>query len=130
MSRWLIRLPLVILVVLVGANVLSAVTASNTVPVTRAGNPSDPVTAEKLKPSECGAMVLSGTVTGTGTFNATAANDLVLAGPAADRPDGRQGDDCVLGGGGNDQLTGGGGADVCIGGPGGDTFTGCETSIQ
>ena len=130
MSRWVVRPPMVILLVLMFASLLSALTASNTVPLTRAGNPSDPVTAQKLKPSQCGPLTLSGTVTGTGTFNGTAGNDLVLAGPAADRPDGRGGNDCLLGGGGNDQITGGTGTDVCIGGPGSDTFSGCEASIQ
>ena len=130
MARWAIRVPIVILIVLVFASVLSALTASNSVPSARAGNPSDPVTAEKLKPSACGATVLTGPVTGSGTFNATNGNDLVLASTGVDRPDGRNGNDCILGGDGNDAITGGGGTDVCIGQGGSDTFSGCETSIQ
>ena len=126
----MVRIPVVILVVLALASAFSVLTASNTVPVTRAGNPSDPLTAQKLKPSACGALVLAGTVTGGGTFTGTAANDLVLAGAAADRPDGRGGDDCIVAGGGNDTITGGTGNDVCIGGPGTDTFATCETQIQ
>ncbi len=130
MARWVVRVPIVILIVLVFASLLSALTASNSIPSSRAGNPSDPVTAEKLKPSQCDALVLSATVTGSGTFTATGANELVLASANADRPDARGGNDCILGGAGNDDLTGGAGTDVCLGQGGNDDFTGCETAID
>ena len=130
MARWAIRTPIVILIVLLLASVVSALTASNSVPSSRAGNPSDPVSAEKLKPSQCDSLVLTGVVTGSGTFNATNGNDLVLASAGVDRPDGRGGNDCILGGDGNDNITGGAGTDVCIGQGGNDSFTGCETQIQ
>ncbi|MDQ3940047.1 MAG: hypothetical protein M3238_01715 [Actinomycetota bacterium] len=125
--RGLIRLPLVLLGTI---TLVSALTASNTVPQSRLGNPSDPVTADKLKPSQCSVLTLSGVVAGSGTFAASNANDLVLAGPGADRPDGRGGNDCILGGGGNDTITGGTGTDICLGGPGSDSFSGCEASVQ
>lgn len=110
--------------------VISAMLASNVVASSRAGAFSSAIDAEAVKPTECAAITLSAITTGTGTFNATNGNDLVLGSTAVDSIGGRNGDDCILGGDGNDTINGGTGNDVCIGGAGNDTFSACETQIQ
>ena len=66
-----------------------------------------------------------------GTFNDTAASNLVLGSASVDTIRGMNGNDCILGGAANDSLRGDGGTDVCIGGTGTDTFhSTCETQIQ
>ncbi len=106
-------------------------TASSLVPTSKAGRSTQTVTANKVKPSACSAITLAGATVGSGTFNDTAASNLVLGGTAADTIRGMAGNDCILGGGGNDSLRGDGGTDVCVGGPGTDTFDStCETQIQ
>ena len=119
--------PLVPLVVFLGV----VLTASTVVPTSKAGRDTDAVTANKLKPSACSALALAGIRTGSGTFNDTAASNLVLGSASVDTIRGMNGNDCILGGAGNDSLRGDGGTDVCIGGPGTDTFhSSCETQIQ
>ena len=119
--------PLVPLVVFLGV----VFTASTVVPTSRAGRDTDSVTANKLKPSACAALTLAGIRTGSGTFNDTAASNLVLGSAGVDTIRGMNGSDCILGGAANDSVRGDGGTDVCIGGPGTDTFhSSCETQIQ
>ena len=90
-----------------------------------------PVSAEDIKPPACSALFLTNIVRGSGTFNGTAGNDLILGSSGADTIDGLGGDDCILGDSGDDVITGGdGGADICIGGTGNDNFTTCETVID
>ena len=130
--RWIGRLSAMAIAGLIGISVASAFTAANTVPASRAGNPTESATAQKLKPSACSGITLTTIVTGSGTFSGTAGNDLILGSSAVDTITGGNGNDCILGGNGNDSLDGGGGTDVCIGGPGTDTFPGsrCETATQ
>ena len=109
------------------ASVLVALTGANTVPTSRAGDSSRTVGANDLKPSQCAALSLTGTVTGT---MGTAGNDLLIGGTGAETMLGQGGDDCVLGGGGIDVVDGGAGTDVCLGGPGLDSFLNCETQVQ
>ena len=65
-------------------------------------------------------------------MDARISGDLVIGTSAANSNlRGKNGDDCILGGGGNDMLRGDGGTDVCIGGPRTDTFdASCENQIQ
>ena len=65
-------------------------------------------------------------------MDARISGDLVIGTSAANANlGGKNGDNCILGGGGNDMLRGDGGTDVCIGGPHTDTFHAtCETQIQ
>lgn len=130
MSRWLFRAPIILLLVLASTSFMSALTAANSVPSTRVGNPTDTLTAEKVKPSTCASITLTTGAIGSGSFSGTGASELVLGSATPDTIDARGGNDCVLGGGSNDSITGGSGTDVCIGGPGTDTFSGCETPIQ
>lgn len=107
-----------------------AVTATNTVPASRAGVRTFAITAQSLAPPQCAGMGLTNViVNGSGT----AGNDLLLGTPGDDVLLGRGGRDCLIAGGtGNNgnTLNGGLGVDVCIGdqaNPGGDTFRACET---
>jgi hypothetical protein len=119
MRYWL--LGLILLVVL---GVITASAAANIVPVTWLGATNLPITANDLKPAACAALNLTNLVVGSGTFNGSNGNDLILGSPGADTINGRQGGDCILGGGGNDILRGHVGNDVLLGGPGNDILYG------
>lgn len=113
-----------------GLVLVSALTATNAVPASRAERDVSVITVDAKKPRpECNAFVVTTIFTGTNASGG-AGNDLVLGTAGADDLRGSGGRDCIVGGGGNDVLRGGGGNDVCIGGPGTDTFIGCETQIQ
>ena len=116
--------------VLVGGTLVSAFTASNAVPSTRAGEVTDAVTAQKLKPAACASVTVTSLVTGSGTFAGTASAELLLGSAGVDNISAGGGNDCLVGGGGNDTLNGGQGTDVCLGGAGTDTFSACETQSQ
>lgn len=108
-----------------------AVTATNTIPVSRADDTSRAIGVNDVRPSQCAGLTLTDLLTGAGTINDPNGNaTLVLGSAGADTINARNRDDCVVGGGGNDSINGGAGSDVCIGGPGSDTFTNCETSYQ
>ena len=117
-----------------------ALTATSTVPASRAGSTTAAVTANTLKPSQCAALTLGGTKTGSGTITVvlttawlilgSAGVDTVTGGNLADCILGGGGNDSIGGGGGNDWINGGAGTDVCIGGAGTDTFLNCETATQ
>ena len=126
MTRLPVRaVPIVLAVAVVS---LSALTAANTVPASRADFVAKPVNANDLKPPECAALNLVEIRVGGGSGGG---NSLVLGTAGNDNLVGASGDDCLVGGGGNDKLTGNAGNDVCIGGPGTDTFhASCETTIQ
>lgn len=114
-----------------GLVLVSALTATNAVPATRAERDVSTITVDSLKPRPaCNAFVV--TVLRTGGANGGPANDLVLGTAGPNRPlRGFGGRDCIVGGAGADLLRGDGGNDVCIGGPGVDTFHfSCETQIQ
>jgi Ca2+-binding RTX toxin-like protein len=108
-----------------------ALTATSTVPVSRADRSTATINANALKPAACSGISLTAIVVGSGTFAGTAAAELILGRTLADTISGNGGNDCILGGGGNDTLRGNAGTDVCIGGLGTDTFDAtCETQIQ
>jgi Ca2+-binding RTX toxin-like protein len=131
--------------------VFIAVTASNTVPITRADKNSIGISANELKPSECSGITLTNIVDIGAGETGTSANDLILGTDKADAEiRGGAGDDCILGGKGNerqksgkswipgiygedgdDVLIGGpGNSDMCDGGAGNDTFYSCETELN
>ena len=110
---------------------LTGMLAGNVVASSRAGQDARPTGENDVKPSpECDGIVLNGITTGSGNFNATNQDDLVLGSAGVDTIGGRNGDDCILGGASNDAINGGTGNDVCIGGAGTDTFNACEVQIQ
>ncbi len=141
-----IKFALAAAVGLLMVSVLTAIAASNTVPVTLLSDTSRAITANNLKPPQCAGITVTNLIVGTGaTVNGTSANDLILGNGSGQTINGRQGDDCIVGGGGNDTLNGnqgndvilggpgddaingGQGTDVCYGGPGTNTFQNCET---
>ena len=97
----------------------TALSAANSVPLSRLGLTTKSITPNDLKPSEC-TMTITNVVycRAQGTCNGTNANDLIFGTPGNDKIQGKQGDDCILGGGGDDELYGDQGNDVCLGGPG------------
>jgi len=130
-GRTLVRICLFALAGLLVANIVSAVTATNTVAPSKAGNPTDATTANKLKPAQCAALTLTTIVRGSGDFEGGGASELILGSSGTDKIRGRSGNDCILGGAGNDELRGDDGTDICIGGPGTDSLdSDCETRIQ
>ena len=114
-----------------GLVLVSALAATNSVPMSRAERDVSAVTVDQKKPKPaCNGITV--TVLATGGGDGGNGDDLVIGTAAADTNlRGKTGDDCIVGGGGNDMLRGDGGNDVCIGGPGTDTFdASCETQIQ
>jgi Ca2+-binding RTX toxin-like protein len=129
----LVRLAWLELATLLLASLISAAAAANSVPATRMGSSTRPITLNDVKPTDCAAITLVNIITcGGGNCNGTGQADLILGSANVDNINARGGNDCILGGGGNDAINGGpGNGDVCIGGPGmADTFAGCETQIQ
>lgn len=116
--------------VLLALNIVVVMTATNTVPPSRAGNQVSDVMANDLKPAACDALDLTNVEGGSVTVTGTAANDLVLGSELLDSLGGEGGDDCLVGGSGADTLDGGAGNDICLSGDGTDIFVGCETEIQ
>lgn len=123
----LLLLPILPLVLGLGVGL----TASNTVPTSKAGRRLQTITVNTVKPSACSSLTLAGITTGSGTINDGSGSNLVLGSAGVDAIRGNNGNDCLVGGAGNDSLRGDGGTDVCIGGGGTDTFNAsCETQIQ
>ncbi len=118
-------------VVFIAVTVMSASTASNSVPVTRTAQFAQSVTANTLKPYECNALNLSVVLiaNASGKTKGASASELILGGPGSQDIDGDAGDDCILSGGGvEDELDGNEGTDVCIG-TATTKFTACETVV-
>jgi Ca2+-binding RTX toxin-like protein len=111
------------LLVMLGAILVvsySALSASNSIPLTRLGLTTQAIMLSDLLPSECSHITITNVVycRAQGTCNGTNANDLIFGTPGNDKIQGKAGDDCILGGGGDDELYGDQGNDVCLGGPG------------
>ena len=129
------RIGVLALVVVLSGSLITALTATSSVPGTRADHNLLSIGPNDLKPADCAGITVTTLLTGSGTFSGTGDSDLVLGGSGADTITAGGGNDCILGGGGNDSIRGESGTDVCIGGPGIDTFGilgsgGCETEIQ
>ncbi len=118
------------LVTLVLFSTVTAIAATNTVPVSQIALETIPLTLNDLKPSSCAGLFLTDLITGSGTITGTNGNDLILGSSSMDTIDGLGGNDCIVGGDGDDVLTGGDGNDICLGGPGTDTFFNCEGESQ
>ncbi|MBI3743656.1 MAG: hypothetical protein HY261_05140 [Chloroflexi bacterium] len=128
-GRWQLGAGLLVAVVVSGA--LAATTAGNTVPASRLGQRIATITANDLKPSECGALTLTTRIIAAtaGTTNGSAGNDLILGGPGNQTINGNGGNDCVVGGGGKDTVDGGPGTDICIVSTT-STVKNCETVVR
>lgn len=123
-ARFVNRLALPILLLLLLVNIINALATANLVTNSAADDTVTAITANDLKPPECASLALTGVIVGSGTINGSGSNSLILGSAGVDVIRGRGGNDCVLGGGGNDNLLGGSGPDVLIGGPGADTLNG------
>ena len=113
----------------------SALSAGNSVPVTRLSDQAYNISIIDLAPPECAGLNLANIIYASGFTIGTNAGDLMLGSPSGEVIFGGRGEDCIVGGGGNDILLGDRATDVCIGGPGNDSFRflfwgGCETQIQ
>ena len=131
--RYIPRLAVVVLTILILVSTVFAFAANIVVPTTRLTNQSSPVTANTLKPAACSAITLTAIVycpSSGGMCNGTSADDLIIGSSNIDTIQGKGGSDCILGGDGNDDIVGSQSSDVCIGGPGTDVFKKCETTIQ
>lgn len=111
--------------------IVSADTASNTVPPSRLGQSAFTQGPNDWKPSACAGLTLTSVVVGTGvgTLNGTNGANLILGVPGTRTIDGRQGTDCIVGNFDVRTIDGGGSTDVCIGWAT-TTFTRCETIIR
>ncbi|MBP7963703.1 MAG: hypothetical protein KBG20_09470 [Caldilineaceae bacterium] len=112
------------LLILIPLSAMSALAATNTVPITGLGGVSKAIEANELKPAECDAMTLSGYDLVDGKIRGDGANSLFLGSPGIDDIKARDGNDCLVGGGGNDILRGNYGNDVILGGDGDDEIGG------
>jgi len=106
------------------AGTIAAYAATNTIPNTRLDLDMRNIMANDLKPAECAALSLTNIVTGSGSFDGTTGNDLILGSAGNDTIQGRQGADCILGGDGDDTLQGSQGGDVLLAGNGADSLNG------
>lgn len=109
--------------------IVSAETASNSVPPSRMGQSTYAIGPNELKPTECSGLVLVNTMVATGQTLTGTNNADLLVGIAITRTiTGRQGNDCIVGNAVAQTLDGGGGHDVCIG-RAGTSFTRCEVTV-
>jgi hypothetical protein len=72
----------------------------------------------------------SGTITGSGSIEGTAGNDVIVGSDAADAIDGKGGNDLICGLGGDDVVSGGLGNDKLDGGAGNDQVVGDIRSVS
>lgn len=137
------RLAFIGLLVLIPMSALSALAATNNVPVTGLGFYSEPFVPDpnKLKPVECAPLNLTVLYVGGGTqgnntylflgsngdddIAGSPKDDCIVGGAGNDKTlDGRNGDDIILGGAGDDTIDGGPGNDTIYGGDNNDTIDG------
>jgi hypothetical protein len=116
----------VMILSLTALGAVTAMAAANSVPATRVGQSDHPVLLQQMVPGECASIAgsLTALVVGSGSFDGTAASELILGSAGADTIRGRQGNDCIVSGGGNDDLEGNQGSDVLVGGDGDDALDG------
>jgi Ca2+-binding RTX toxin-like protein len=126
-QKYITRIIIAMLGILVVLGTVNAIAASNTVSSNHLDELSSAITINNKKPASCTMNLTNIVVCIGGTCNGTNGNDLILGTSGGERINGRGGQDCILGGDGDDDIRGGNAGDVCIGGPGNDTYTGCET---
>jgi len=116
--RHLVTVSVLALVVLIVASAYDAFTASSTVAASRIGLKESAFSVTNLEPAEC-TMTVTSLKAGTGTFSATAQNQLVLGSSSRDVVT-LMANDCFVGGGPTtgtrDKVTGSSntGGDQCI----------------
>lgn len=115
---------------LVVVSIISADTASNSVPPTRLGQADRAIGPNDLKPTACAALTLTRLVVGgAGTVSGNNSAELIVGSALTTRINGSGGADCLVGNAGITRIDGGSGSDVCIGWAA-TTITTCETIIR
>ncbi len=122
MRTGLRRLLALVTLGVVGASLVSAVAAANSVAVSHAGDGVFAVEAGPPVPPECAHITFQSIVYHPAP--ASGGNNLIFGTAGNDVINGSGGDDCIVGLGGDDTLDGSGGSDVLLGGPGNDTLNG------
>ena len=112
------------LVLLIIVSIMSAFAAANTVMQSSVDDDVRSITANDLRPPECGTINLVNVVTGSVNIQGTNSNDLILGSADGDKINAKKGNDCIVSGGGDDELRGGDGDDVLLAGPGNDELKG------
>jgi Ca2+-binding RTX toxin-like protein len=129
--KYIPRITVVMLGVLIVLGATNAIAAGNTVSSSRLDEQNTALTANNKKPAACSALTLTSIVqcptSGGGICTGTKNSELILGTVGVDIITGKGGTDCILGGDNNDTINGNAGGDICIGGPGHDTFNKCET---
>ncbi|HEX7443194.1 MAG TPA: hypothetical protein VF320_04875, partial [Acidimicrobiales bacterium] len=105
-----------VVVVALGATLITSFTASTNVPVSKAGISVQLRLVSQLAPAGCGSLNLTRLVTGSGTFTNSLANSLLLGSPGRDTITDTGGNSCIVPGGGAGSVTGVA-SDICISGP-------------
>ncbi len=135
--RKLIRPAGMVVLLVACLSIVTGFTATNTVPVTRAGKSAQAVSYEQMAPTRCAAILINNgaVINSTAmTLNGTSDNDLLIG---ANRTgtityNGNAGNDCIVAGGRpgtKNILDGGTGSnDICIGAPAPatNTFKNCD----
>ncbi len=130
-QKYIPRIILFILGVLIVLGTVTAIAASNTVSASHLDEQNAVITANHLKPAECASLNLVNIEVCTGgNCNGTNQNDLILGSAGHDNIKAKNGDDCIVAGGGDDEISGDNGSDICVGGSGNNTFDKCETIID
>lgn len=130
-SRNLRTLLLLAMGLLAVVGIVSADTASNTVPPSRLGESTHAIGPNDLKPAACAGITVTNMMVGTGSaiLNGTNASNLLIGVPGTLTINARQGNDCVAGNSAVLVINGGAGTDVCIGGAS-TTFAQCEVTVR
>ena len=131
-QKYIPRIMLFTLGVLIVLGTVTAIAASNTVSISSLDEQNTPLpTINDKKPVECSALNLTDILECTGGIcNGTDASELIIGSIYSDEINGGKGADCILGGDSIDIIDGEQGKDVCVGGLGTDSFKKCETEIQ
>lgn len=116
MGARLVQLAAGSLLTLIGASLVSASAAANTVPPTNADVVDQNLLLSWLLPPECAGMGITRVQIGGG--GSGGGNALILGTAGNDSLTGGGGADCIVAGAGSDTLNGQGGSDVLISGPG------------
>lgn len=108
--------------------VTGASTATNTVPGSRLGVASAPITLNDLAPDVCKSLDLTTLILAVDKVTrGTKSNDLIFGQASGQTINGQQGNDCLVGNGGIDTIAGNQGFDICIAGAG--STVDCEVVV-
>jgi len=105
-----------VMVVAIGASVITSFTASTNVPVSSAGTSVQLRLVSQLAPAGCASLNLTRLVTGSGSFSNAVSRTLLLGSSGADTITDTGGNSCIVPGGGGGRVTGVA-SDICISGP-------------